>query len=177
MINRILPNSFKTSILAGTLLLSAVSCGRGALHQIDNDHSITEAVDAFTKSELNDFDTQDLELFKIDTVKISEKEFDDFQRLNDRLTGRAIFYNPIVDSKSHFEYGFSSGKPRIGSNGVSVSPGMGFHMETELSYKYKDENIKAKVQNKVFANEKESKFYIPVEYYGKPDTTVVELKK
>ena len=49
-------------------------------------------------------------------------------------------------------------------------------MEREYADKYIDSTVVVKAQNKVYANEKETKFYIPVEYYGKPDATVVEVE-
>ena len=177
MINRILPNSFKTSVLAGTLLLSAVSCGRGALHQIDNDnHSITEAVDKFAKSGSNNVDTQGLELYMVDTIDISSKDFENLPELNNRIKTRAKSYNPQILIKDKWEYGYAIG-PRQTLSGIKSKGGLNYHRVAEYAGKYIDSLIVAKAQNKVFANEKESKFYIPVEYYGKPDTTVVELKK
>ena len=176
MLNRVLPSSIRNSILAGSFLLGIASCTRGPLHQLEeNKYNLIERVDEYTKSEFNNNSTEELELFKIDTIDISENDFEDFAKLNSKMKSLAESNNPQILTKDEWEYGYAIG-PRQTLSGVKTKPGIDYHHVEEYEDKYIESSITIKAQNKVFANENETKFYIPVEYYGKPDTTVVEVK-
>ena len=176
MIKKIMPNAFKTTFLAGALILGAASCSRGPLHQLENNkHSILEAVDKYTKSEFNNTDTTDLEKFKTDTVNFSKEDLEDQANFSTKLKTFAKNKNPQVMIKEELEFGYTIG-PHMSITGYKDKSGYDWHMEREYADKYIDSTVVVKAQNKVYANEKETKFYIPVEYYGKPDATVVEVE-
>lgn len=177
MIKKILPNAFKPIFLTSALMLGAVSCSRGPLHQIDgNNHSIVETVDKYAKSNFNNSNTDNLEMYKIDTIELNKNELENFEGFNEKLNKLAKYRNPRVLVDERGEYGYAIG-PRMTLSGIKTKSGFDYHKVKEYADKYIDSTVIGKIQNKVFANKNESRFFVPVEYYGKPDTTVVELKK
>ena len=71
-------NAIKASLLASTIALSLASCRKQAIHQVENPNSyMLEIVDNFTRSELNKPNTAGLEMFKIDTVEITQKNLEE----------------------------------------------------------------------------------------------------
>ena len=174
--NKIVINSLNKGAIVGTMLLGLVGCSRGPLHEVqDRNNTIVEEVDRFTKSELNNVDTQGLDLFKIDTIEISKEDLEVPRKFNTNIRNKAMVKNPQVLVKDEWEYGYAVG-PRQTLSGVKTQGGFDCHRVKEYAGKYIDSTIVAKAQNKVFANANESKFYITVEYYGKPDSSVVEVK-
>ena len=175
--NDIVKNNLNKGAMVGIMLTGIVGCSKGPLHEIKNTNMpIKEAVDIYTKSELNNADTKGLDLFKIDTIEISKKDLKEPLEFNSNIRKRALTKNPKVVVKDEWEYGYAVG-PRLTVTGLKTKGGFDYHRVIEHDNKYIDSTIVAKVQNRVFANENESKFYIQVEYYGKPDSTIVEVKK
>lgn len=167
-------NFIKTTLLAGTMALSMASCKK-PIHQLESTNTnILELVDNFTNSEFNTSAIDGLDLYKIDTVEIKEKDFENPENLSNKLKNSAQLNNPQVLVKDEWEYGYGIG-PRMTLKGAKVRGGFDYHQVQEYEDKYLKETVTAKAQNKVFANEYETKFYIPVEYYGKLDSTVVEV--
>jgi hypothetical protein len=170
------PCTIKTGVLASVMALSLVGCRRQPLHQVENPNSyMLEKLDNFTRSDFNKPDTAGLELFKIDTIQVNQKNLENQEDFAKKIKIRARSKNPQVKTKDEWEYGYAIG-PRQTFGGFKTKPGLDYHHVTEYEGKYISSSIVANVQNKLFANENETKFYIPVEYYGKPDSTVVEVK-
>lgn len=168
-------NTIKTGLLAGIMALSLTSC-RKPLHQIETSNpDLLEMVDNFTKSEFNNPDTVGLENFKIDTVSFSKKDLENPADFSKRLTTLARSRNPHIITKEELKYGYTVG-PHMSMTGFKTKSGFDYHMEREYGSKYIDSTIVTKAQNKVYTNENETKFYIPVEYYGKLDSTNVKSK-
>lgn len=169
-------NTIKAGLLGSVMALSLVSCKKPALHQVEHPNSyMLERVDNFTKSDFNNTDASGLELFKVDTVEVNQKNLKSPSDFAKKIKIRARSKNPQVKTKDEWEYGYAIG-PRQTLQGYKTKPGLDYHHTIEYEGKYISSSIVAKAQNKLFANEKETKFYIPVEYYGKPDSTVVEVK-
>ena len=176
MITKIIPNAFKTTLLASTLLLGVTSCSRGPLHQIDgNNHSIVETVDKYAKSNFNNSNTDNLEMYKIDTIELNKNELENFEGFNEKLNKLAKYRNPRVLVDERWEYGYAIG-PRMTLSGTKTKSGFDYHKVEEYADKYIDSTVIGKIQNKVFANKNESRFFVPVEYYGKLDSAVKSIK-
>jgi hypothetical protein len=170
------PCTIKTGVLASVMALSLVGCKRQPLHQVENPNSyMLEKLDNFTRSDFNKPDTAGLELFKIDTIQVNQKNLENQEDFAKKIKIQAKSRNPQIKTKDEWEYGYAIG-PRQTFGGFKTKPGLDYHHVTEYEGKYISSSIVANVQNKLFANENETKFYIPVEYYGKPDSTVVEVK-
>lgn len=170
------PSTIKTGVLASLMTLSLVGCRRQPLHQVENPNSyMIERVDNFTKSEFNKPNTDGLELFKIDTIQVDQKNLENQEDFAKKIKIQAKSRNPQIKTKDEWEYGYAIG-PRRTFQGFKTKSGLDYHHTVEYEGKYISSSIVAKAQNKLFANENETKFYIPVEYYGKPDSTVVEVK-
>ncbi len=176
MTRKIIPSTFKTNILAGALILGAVGCSRGPLHQIEgNKHSVVENVDKYVKSDFNNSNINDLEMYKIDTIELNKSELENFEGFSEKLNKLAKYRNPRILVNERWEYGYAIG-PRMTSSGVKNKAGFDYHKIKEYADKYIDSTVIGKVQNKVFANKNETRFFVPVEYYGKLDSTVKGMK-
>ena len=173
--NKIIPKAFRNEILAlaGASMFTLTACNRGPLHQIDNNPDILSYVDTYTKSEINNPDTKNLDLFKIDTIEIDKNNLQDFNNFNKNLTILAKRENPQILVDERWEYGHVVG-PHVSLRGITGKSGFDYHQVQEYANKYIDSTIVTKAQNKVFVNKNETKFYIPIEYYGKADTTYID---
>ena len=97
MTRKIIPSTFKTNILAGALILGAVGCSRGPLHQIEgNKHSVVENVDKYVKSDFNNSNINDLEMYKIDTIELNKDELKNFEGFSEKLNKLAKYRNPRI---------------------------------------------------------------------------------
>lgn len=153
--------SIATKIMAGTMALSQTACKREPIHQITNatKYPIIERVDSFTKSALNKVDTTLLSKVKIDTLQISDKALNDKNELVKYLNKNAKTSNPQVLVSSKLEYSY----------GMKYNGKMGFRWRTKNTYEpqYTPSTMTAVMQNKVYTNKSENKYFVPVNYYGK----------
>lgn len=135
---------------------------RGEIHQIQDSERfpIIEQVDEFVLSDFNSPNIEDLECFKIDTLEIKEDMFVSPQQLSEYLQDKsaAKIRKVTTDIKTTPVMGDGSGV------GIKTT-----HTRTPL---YLPGAVQAIMQNKVYANEKEDKFYVPVEYYSKKNPFV-----
>lgn len=149
-----------TSFVAGTVALTNVSCKREPLHRVTDavKNPIIERVDSFTKSSLNKIDTTGFELFKVDTVAISNKKLNNPKRLATAIKEKTISENDFVRNRNQYYSG----------NVLSVSDftNLWKNGDTVQSEILKDSVI-CKMQNKVFTNKIENKYFVPIEYYKK----------
>lgn len=149
-----------TSFVAGTVALTNVSCKREPLHRVTDavKNPIIERVDSFAKSSLNKIDTTGLELFKVDTVAISNKKLDKPKQLATAIKEKAISENDFVQNRHQYYSG----------NVMSISDFSNLWKSgnTAQSGTPKDSVI-CTMQNKVFTNKIENKYFVPIEYYKK----------
>ncbi len=152
-------NTFNKIVL-GTTFLSATAC-REPLYKLPENISnpIVQRVDSFAKSSLNKIDTIGLDLFKVDTIQISHKDLNNTKKLSENLVDRASKANPEICTDVKLSTGY----------GITSTGKMGVIIENNYIYtpKYIPLSIKAEMQNKVFSNKNRTKFYVPVNYYGK----------
>lgn len=149
-------------ITVGAALGVAKALSRGDIHQVQNEQQfpIIEQVDKFVKSDYNKPDTAELDCYKVDTIKITPEMFNDYQTLGLMLQDNA------------------AAKIKKITTDVKVTPvmgdgsGVGIHTEYKHTPIYLPATSQAIMQNKVYANEKEDKFYVPVEYYSKKNPFV-----
>ncbi len=152
--------SIATKIIAGTMALSQTACKREPIHQITNvtKYPIIERVDSFAKSALNKVDTTLTERIKVDTLEISNKKLNDKNKLVEYLDKNARRSNSevLVDTRPVYSFGMRyDGK-------------MGYRLRMENFYepKYIPSEMAGVMQNKVYTNKSEDKFFVPVTYYG-----------
>lgn len=152
--------SIATKIIAGTIALSQTACKREPIHQITNvtKYPIIERVDSFAKSALNKVDTTLTERIKVDTLEISNKKLNDKNKLLEYIDNNARRSNTkvLVDTKPVYSFGMKyDGK-------------MGYRLRMENIYepKYIPSEMAGVMQNKVYTNTSEDKFFVPVTYYG-----------
>ena len=153
-----------TKLMAGTIALSTVSCEkRGAIHKISDTvkYPIIERVDSFAKSSLNKADTTDLEKFAVDTLEIANKNMENKKDFTKLLNQKAKQANPDVYMGQRMEYGY----------GLKMNGKMGYGLMLKSHYepKYKPSSVVGTMQNKVYANKKGDRFFVPVNCYGKPN--------
>lgn len=165
-------NKITAGILTGTMALSLNSCKREPLHLLEkNSNKIIERVDSFAKSKLNKPDTTGLTCYKIDTVKITDKQLDKPEKfIKKTLSNRAWRCVPKKEVGSTVGFG-PTVRPHINMNGnFKFGPGIGFHIEEDIRPLYPYKTLKMIVENKVFATPENKEFYVPVKYYGKLDS-------
>lgn len=149
-----------TGFTAGTIALANVSCKREPIHRITdvNKFPIIERVDSFVKSGLNEIDTTGLKLFKVDTVSISNKKLNNPNKLSNSIKSSAISETDFVNSSPKYYSGnvlsFSDLEKSLGLRDTSKTKNV-------------SNDIICKMQNKVYTNKIENKFYVPIEYYKK----------
>lgn len=155
--------NFVSKIMAGTIALTPVSCiKKEPLHQITdkNIHPIIERVDSFAKSKANKISIDSLKEFAIDTVEISNNELNN-QKIATTIQDMAQFRNPDVVVGSKIEYGY----------GLKMTGGVGWGMvhKNVTEPKMLPSSVVGVMENKVFSNPKENKYFVPVTYYGLPN--------
>lgn len=149
-------------ITAGLALGVSKALSRGEIHQVQNEQQfpIVEQVDKFVKSEYNQPDIAGLDCYRVDTLKIEPEMFNDYQSLGLMLQDKA------------------ASKIRKITTDVKITPvmgdgsGVGIHADYSKMPIYLPGASQAIMQNKVYTNEKENKFYVPVEYYSKKNPLV-----
>lgn len=152
-----------SKIMAGAIALTPVSCiKKEPLHQITNKniHPIIERVDSFAKSKANTISIDSLKEFAIDTLEISNKELNN-QKIAKTIHASAQFRNPEIVVGSKIVYGY----------GLKVTGGVGWGMvhKNVTEPKMIPSSVVGVVENKVFSNPKENKYFVPVTYYGLPN--------
>lgn len=152
-----------SKIMAGTIALTSVSCvKKEPLHQITNKniHPIIERVDSFAKSNENKISVDSLKKFAIDTLEISNNELNN-QKIAKTIQNMAEFRNPDVVVGSKIEYGY----------GLKMTGGIGWGMvhKNVTEPKMVPSSVVGVMENKVFSNPKENKYFVPVTYYGQPN--------
>ena len=154
----IIINSIGAGFIAiGATLGLVKAFSRGEIHQVQNEQQfpIIEQVDRFVKSEYNQPDTTELECYKVDTIKITPEMFKDYKSLGLMLQDNA------------------ASKIKKITTDVKITPvmgdgsGVGIHADYTHTPIYLPGASQAIMQNKVYTNEKENNFYVPVEYYSK----------
>lgn len=149
-----------TSFVAGTVALTNVSCKREHLHRVTDavKYPIIERVDSFTKSSLNDVDTTFADRIKTDTLEISNKLLNDKKELVDYLdkNARSTNYNVVVDTRPVYSFGMR----------YDGKMGYRLRMEDVVEPRYISSEMAGVMQNKVYTNKSETKYFVPVNYYG-----------
>lgn len=161
-----------TKILIGTIVLATISCKkREAIHQITNTskYPIIERIDSFAKSSSNKTDTTNLEKFAVDTLEISNKKLNNKENFIKFLKKNANITNPNMYTGQCLEYGYGL-KP----NGKF---GHGLILKQHYEPKYEPSSVVGIIQNKIYTNPKENKFFIPVNYYGKRNPKAYPFSK
>lgn len=152
--------SLLTKVMAGTVALSTSSCKREPIHRISDasKYSIIERVDSFTKSSLNDVDTTFADRIKTDTLEISNKLLNDKKELVDYLdkNARSTNYNVVVDTRPVYSFGMR----------YDGKMGYRLRMEDVVEPRYISSEMAGVMQNKVYTNKSETKYFVPVNYYG-----------
>lgn len=152
--------SLLTKVMAGTVALSTASCKREPIHRISDvaKHPIIERVDSFTKSSLNDVDTTIADRIKTDTLEISNKLLNDKKELVDYLdkNARKSNYNVVVDTRPVYSFGMR----------YDGKMGYRLRMESVVEPRYISSEMAGVMQNKVYTNKSETKYFVPVNYYG-----------
>lgn len=152
--------SLLTKVMAGTVALSTASCKREPIHRISDalKYPIIERVDSFTKSSLNDVDTTFADRIKTDTLEISNKLLNDKKELVDYLdkNARSTNYNVVVDTRPVYSFGMR----------YDGKMGYRLRMENIVEPKYISSEMAGVMQNKVYTNKSETKYFVPVNYYG-----------
>lgn len=152
--------SLLTKVMAGTVALSTSSCRREPIHRISDasKYPIIERVDSFVKSNLNEVDTTFAEKIKTDTLEISNSLLNDKKELVEYLDKNARRSNSNVIMSSGPEYCYG-----LQYNGKI---GWGWKIKDEVEPKYISSEMAGVMQNKVYTNKSEDKFFVPVNYYG-----------
>lgn len=152
--------SLLTKVMAGTVALSTSSCKREPIHRISDTskYPIIERVDSFTKSSLNDVDTTFADRIKTDTLEISNKLLNDKKELVDYLdkNARSTNYNVVVDTRPVYSFGMR----------YDGKMGYRLRMEDVVEPRYISSEMAGVMQNKVYTNKSETKYFVPVNYYG-----------
>ncbi len=152
--------SLLTKVMAGTVALSTSSCKREPIHRISDasKYPIIERVDSFTKSSLNDVDTTFADRIKTDTLEISNKLLNDKKELVDYLdkNARSTNYNVVVDTRPVYSFGMR----------YDGKMGYRLRMEDVVEPRYISSEMAGVMQNKVYTNKSETKYFVPVNYYG-----------
>ena len=152
--------SLLTKVMAGTVALSTSSCKREPIHRISDGskYLIIERVDSFTKSSLNDVDTTFADRIKTDTLEISNKLLNDKKELVDYLdkNARSTNYNVVVDTRPVYSFGMR----------YDGKMGYRLRMEDVVEPRYISSEMAGVMQNKVYTNKSETKYFVPVNYYG-----------
>lgn len=152
--------SLLTKVMAGTVSLSTSSCKREPIHRISDvsKYPIIERVDSFTKSSLNDVDTTFADRIKTDTLEISNKLLNDKKELVDYLdkNARSTNYNVVVDTRPVYSFGMR----------YDGKMGYRLRMEDVVEPRYISSEMAGVMQNKVYTNKSETKYFVPVNYYG-----------
>lgn len=152
--------SLLTKVMAGTVALSTLSCKREPIHRISDasKYPIIERVDSFTKSSLNDVDTTFADRIKTDTLEISNKLLNDKKELVDYLdnNARSTNYNVVVDTRPVYSFGMR----------YDGKMGYRLRMEDVVEPRYISSEMAGVMQNKVYTNKSETKYFVPVNYYG-----------
>ena len=152
--------SLLTKVMAGTVALSTSSCKREPIHRIfdASKYPIIERVDSFTKSSLNDVDTTFADRIKTDTLEISNKLLNDKKELVDYLdkNARSTNYNVVVDTRPVYSFGMR----------YDGKMGYRLRMEDVVEPRYISSEMAGVMQNKVYTNKSETKYFVPVNYYG-----------
>ena len=152
--------SLLTKVMAGTVALSTLSCKRVPIHRISDasKYPIIERVDSFTKSSLNDVDTTFADRIKTDTLEISNKLLNDKKELVDYLdkNARSTNYNVVVDTRPVYSFGMR----------YDGKMGYRLRMEDVVEPRYISSEMAGVMQNKVYTNKSETKYFVPVNYYG-----------
>ena len=141
------------NMVAGSIALTTASCKKEPLHRVTDvvKNPIIERVDSFTKSSFNKMDTKGLKMFRVDTFEISNKELDNPKMLSKSILQNVDVRKDYVEGKS----GYYSG------NVMSVSD-----VKKLWTNNSEKDSIAYCIQNKVFANKSENKYYVPVNCYG-----------
>ena len=152
--------SLLTKVMAGTVALSTSSCKREPIHRISDasKYLIIERMDSFTKSSLNDVDTTFADRIKTDTLEISNKLLNDKKELVDYLdkNARSTNYNVVVDTRPVYSFGMR----------YDGKMGYRLRMEDVVEPRYISSEMAGVMQNKVYTNKSETKYFVPVNYYG-----------
>ena len=152
--------SLLTKVMAGTVALSTSSCKREPIHRISDasKYLIIERVDSFTKSSLNDVDTTFADRIKTDTLEISNKLLNDKKELVDYLdkNARSTNYNVVVGTRPVYSFGMR----------YDGKMGYRLRMEDVVEPRYISSEMAGVMQNKVYTNKSETKYFVPVNYYG-----------
>ena len=152
--------SLLTKVMAGTVALSTSSCKREPIHRISDasKYPSIERVDSFTKSSLNDVDTTFADRIKTDTLEISNKLLNDKKELVDYLdkNARSTNYNVVVDTRPVYSFGMR----------YDGKMGYRLRMEDVVEPRYISSEMAGVMQNKVYTNKSETKYFVPVNYYG-----------
>lgn len=161
--------SIITKFMAGAVALSTVSCEkRGAIHQVSDKvkYPIIERVDSFAKSSLNKADTTDLEKFAVDTLEITNKNMNNKNKFINLLNRKANQANPDVNMGPRVEYGY----------GLRMNGKMGYGIVLKQHYEpaFEPSSVVGTMQNKVYANKKGDRFFVPINCYGKPNPEAME---
>lgn len=155
--------NFVSKIMAGAIALTPVSCiKKEPLHQITNRtmHPIIERVDSFAKSDANNMFMDSLQEFAIDTLEISNKALNN-QKIAKTIQKMAHYRNPEIVVGSKIEYGY----------GLKMTGGIGWGLVRKdvTEPKMLPSSVVGVMENKVFSNPKEDKYFVPVTYYGFPN--------
>lgn len=141
------------NMVAGSVALVTTSCNKAQLHRVTDvvKNPIVERVDSFTKSSFNKMDTTGLKMFRVDTVEISSNKFDNPKMLSKSIMQKADVGKEYVDGKSGFY------DRNVMSFSTMKKLWTGSHAKDSVAYR---------MQNKVFTNKAENKYFVPVNYYG-----------
>lgn len=155
--------NFVSKIMAGAIALTPVSCmKKEPLHQITNRniHPIIERVDSFAKSDANKVFMDSLQEFAIDTLEISNGALNN-QKFAKTIQEMASYRNPEIVVGYKIEYGY----------GWKMTGGIGWGLirKDVTEPMMLPSSVVGVMENKVFSNPKEDKYFVPITYYGLPN--------